>query len=75
MKDTKEHVHISKIKVGDTVIHEGVERTVSRASMGRDDLLGVTLWGDSYKSGAAPVTRVLYAKFYAGKFVGHVTQP
>jgi hypothetical protein len=58
---TVEEVHISAVRVGDTVIHNGHLKTVSRSSLGSDGLFGVTLWGDSYRAGSAFVKRVRFA--------------
>ena len=41
----------SEIKIGDTVIHNGDLRTVGKETFGKDELMGLTLWGDSYALG------------------------
>ena len=55
-----EEVHISCIKVGDTVIHNEVMKTVCRRDIGGDTFIGPTLWGDSYRLGTIPVKRVSF---------------
>lgn len=44
-------VHKSEVKIGDTVIHNGDLRTVGKETFGRDEFMGLTLWGDSYMLG------------------------
>lgn len=39
---------LNKIKVGDTVLHEGKLKTVSRSNLKYDPFMGVGLFGDSY---------------------------
>jgi hypothetical protein len=51
-------VHISNVKVGDTVIHNDVEMTVCRNNIKRDEFMGTTLFGDSYRLGTIPVKKV-----------------
>ncbi len=75
METKTELVHIEAVNVGDTVIHHGEEKTVSRNNIGGDRFTGRTLWGDSYLCGREKVKRVLYPKFYAGRFVAYVAQP
>lgn len=61
MKDRHEQVPISALKVGDTVLVDGVLKTVNASAFGRDDLLGLTLWGDSHRSGRKLITKVTFA--------------
>lgn len=51
-------VHIDLIRPGDTVIHDGKQRTVTQTIIGGDSFIGRTLWGDSYRLGTQPVTVV-----------------
>lgn len=60
--NTKE-IHISEIRVGDTIIHDGIMRTVCGRVLKSDTFMGTTLFGDSYKSGHKLVTKVTYVKF------------
>lgn len=55
-------VNINTIKIGDTVLHNGVMRTVDKNAIGGDYFVGRTLWGDSYKSGNTPVTKIVTEK-------------
>lgn len=48
-------VHISTIKPGDTIIHNGHIVTVCKQNIRYSPLMGKTLWGDSYKLGYKPV--------------------
>lgn len=43
--------HISDIKGGDTVVHNGHLKTVSACNLTRDNFLGTMLFGDSYHGG------------------------
>lgn len=45
---TKEKIHISQIKSGDTIIHEGFMRTVSGNNIKRCLFMGKTIFGDNY---------------------------
>lgn len=55
-------VHISTIKVADTILcTDGAIRTVCKADINRG-FLGITLFGDSYKMGNAPVKKVEFIK-------------
>jgi len=58
--DLHEQVSVGRIKAGDTVLIDGVLKTVCQKDLGHDDLLGPTLWGDSYRSGMDKVTRVTF---------------
>ena len=52
-------VHISKIEVGDTILHtDGNIRTVSKNNIKRTIGIGLTLFGDSYCLGMLPVKRL-----------------
>ena len=53
------NVHISTIQIGDIVLVDGKAKTVGRNNLGRDDLLGRTLFGDSYCSGHKSVRKVI----------------
>lgn len=55
-------VHISEIKIGDVVqCPDGHARTVGRESITYDSFLGRRLWGDSYRLGYLPVTKIINA--------------
>jgi hypothetical protein len=47
--------HISQIRVGDTVFHDGALRTVGAKDIKRCDFMGCTLFGDSYILGQRPI--------------------
>ena len=52
-------VHISTIKHGDTILHaDGKIRTVSNSNI-KNGFCGITLFGDSYRSGTRLVTKIL----------------
>lgn len=62
IKKRHTQVHISTIKAGDTVLHNGHEKTVCRNNLTRDSFMGQCLFGDSYRLGRKPVTKVIYEK-------------
>lgn len=57
-----EFVHISQIRAGDVVRHNGKDMTVGNNNLKRSEFMGVTLWGDSYKSGYQKVARVKFTR-------------
>ncbi len=57
-KGEQRKVNISQIKAGDTIIHNGVETTVTQKDIKRDEFMGTTLFGDSYNLGNKPVILV-----------------
>ena len=60
MSHTLELVHIDDITVGDTIIRPGGHMTVCACNIAGNSFIGRTLFGDSYKIGTVPVTRVIY---------------
>lgn len=50
-------VHISDVKHGDTVAHQGKIMTVSRNDISYSDFMGRSLFGDSYRLGRKPVIK------------------
>lgn len=56
IKQTK--VHISQIKSGDTILHNGQITTVCKNNIKHDSFMGTTLFGDSYRSGRILVTKI-----------------
>ena len=53
------NTHISNIRAGDTVEHEGRLLTVHSKSLKKGDFWGDTLFGDSYRMGTAPVRKAI----------------
>jgi len=51
-------VHISTIKRGDTVHHNGHKRTVGKEDI-KSTFMGYSLWGDSYKLGSVLVKKII----------------
>jgi hypothetical protein len=60
---TTKEVHISEIRQGDTVIHDGVMRTVSGTDIKRDNFMNTSIFGDAYKIGYTKVTLVIFKTF------------
>lgn len=58
--DHHEEVSISRLRPGDTVLVNGEGRTVGRADLGHDELLGPTFRGDSYRAGRDKITRITF---------------
>lgn len=56
---TIENTHIKDIKVGDTVIFHGVEKTVTAKDITEDSFMGRSLFGDSYYLGYRAVLKVV----------------
>ncbi|AUM58676.1 hypothetical protein phiP47_048 [Plesiomonas phage phiP4-7] len=59
LSDRFEMVHISKIKNGDTIEHNGGFLTVCNNDIKRSELMGVTIFGDSYNLGTKKVKRMI----------------
>jgi len=51
--------HISDLRIGDIVLHAGRVVTVGRENLKRDQFIGATLYGDSYRLGRLPVIRLI----------------
>lgn len=54
-----EEVHISRIRQGDTVYHNGESKTVGKDSLQYDRFHGYTLFGDPYLLGYRLVIRFI----------------
>lgn len=54
-----EKIHVSLIRGGDTVFHEGKVKTVCFNDVGYDSFMGHKLFGDSYVLGRKPVQRIV----------------
>jgi len=55
-----ENIHISRVRAGDAILHNGVVRTVCVRDIKKDDgFMGMSIFGDSYHSGYKLVTRVI----------------
>jgi putative protein kinase ArgK-like GTPase of G3E family len=53
--------HISYIRAGDTVEHNGKIMTVCNSDI-KSGFSGITLFGDSYRLGQTPVKKVVFIK-------------
>jgi len=60
---TKKSVHISSIRPGDTIEHNGILKTVCAKDIKSDTFMGTTIFGDSYRLGSIPV--ILACIFHA----------
>jgi len=52
-----EKIHISRIRSGDTILHNNKSMTVCKNNLKRG-FCGLTVFGDSYKMGTVPVLRI-----------------
>lgn len=50
--------NICNIKWGDTVLHDGVMKTVGKKDIKNSDFFGITLFNDSYSLGLKPVIKI-----------------
>lgn len=55
--------HITDIKPGNTVLHNGQACTVSASNLSRGDFMGALLFGDSYSLGNKPVIVITNVRF------------
>lgn len=55
--------HISAIKPGDTVLHNGLVCTITASNLSRGDFMGALLFGDSYSLGNKPVIVITNVRF------------
>ena len=55
-----ENVHISLIKVGDAILHDGKVRTVCKDNIQEGGFMGRSIFGDSYSIGYRLVQRVVF---------------
>jgi len=57
MRYTTEEKHISTIRHGDLIVHEGVLSTVCDNNIKRDSFMGLSIFGDCYRMGCKPVLK------------------
>ena len=53
-----EKIHISQVRIGDAILHNGEVKTVCGQTLKRSEFMGITIFGDSYNLGYKLVTRV-----------------
>lgn len=63
MTQAEQLTHISTIKVGDTVHHDGHWRTVGTRDLKPSTFMGTTLWGDSYRAGTVLIRKASHAAY------------
>jgi len=55
--------HISLIKSGDTILHNGDLKTVTNSNISSGFMgMGICIFGDSYRLGTVPVKKVINLK-------------
>ena len=69
-----EFVHISEIRRGDTVIHDGKAMTVGKKDIRYSYFFGESLFGDSYNLGQKLVEVMLFPKWFRGEIIGYRRQ-
>ena len=67
MEYTTKLKDISEVRKGDTVIHNGVMKTISGTDIKINTFVGTTLFGDSYNNGYKKVTVVIFPKWVGGE--------
>ena len=55
-----EKVHIDELRPGDTIMWDGVTKTVGPKDLRKDPFYGRTVFGDSFRGGHDPVERVTF---------------
>lgn len=53
-----ETIHISKIRGGDVILHNGEVKTISNCDIKKDSFMGITIFGDSYSLGYKKIKRL-----------------
>ena len=53
-------VHISRVRAGDVIQHEGKEVTVSASNITYSEFMGIAIFGDCYRLGTKPVMKGIY---------------
>ena len=57
------YVHKNMIVVGDVIVcPDGRERTICQKDIRRDNVMGITIFGDSYRCGSKLVPIVVFKK-------------
>jgi len=70
-----EFVDMGMIEVGDTVVIEGVPKTVGKNDIRKGGFMGDRLFGINSQFGRVLVKRVLFPRMYRGRPPFYVTQP
>ena len=50
--------HISRIRAGDTILHDNKSMTVCNKDIKHDSFMGITIFGDCYRLGTVPVSLI-----------------
>ena len=51
-------IHISRVRAGDTVLHNGKQTTVNKENIKYCSFMGLSLFGDSYNLGYKLLTKI-----------------
>jgi hypothetical protein len=66
---------VSSIRPGDTVVIDGIAKTVGRQYIKHCSFMGSSIYGDCRALQGRKVDVMLYPKWFKGKMTGHVRQP
>jgi hypothetical protein len=55
-----EEVHISTIESGNTILHNGEIKTVSKINIKKSDFMKTSIFGDSYNLGYKKVKKIIF---------------
>jgi hypothetical protein len=71
---TTERVPVAAIEPGDTVLIDGVARTVCRRDLARDSFFPARVFGQHFHEAGRTVERVLFPVWFRGKLIRHAAQ-
>lgn len=69
-----ELAHLDTLKPGDTVIVDGVAKTLGRKYLSHCSFMGTSIYGDCRAPQGRTVPVVLFPKWSKGELVGYVRQ-
>jgi hypothetical protein len=69
-----ELAHLDTLKPGDTVIVDGVAKTLGREYLSHCSFMGTSIYGDCRAQQGCTVPVVLFPKWSKGELVGYVRQ-
>ena len=69
-----EKVDVSAIRHGDTIVINGVMKTISGNQIKNNPMFGVSIDGNYFRDSDKKVERVLFPKWYKGEIVRYQAQ-
>jgi hypothetical protein len=70
-----EMISVSQLKPGDTVIIDGIAKTLGREYIKHCSFMGSSVYGDCRALEGRKIEVMLFPKWYKGKIVNYVRQP